>query len=354
MSDYYRLETELYDKEKIEYLLDTLPGFVTSYIKSISQTTTPKTRLSYLRDINQFLTYVKDADPSISSAKKITPECLEHLSLDFFNTYLDFLTTYEENGKIRTNSRVSIRRKLSSLRNLYNFLIISELIEINPITRVKIPDVKKDKNIIRLETDECENFLDTVEYGKGNLSPQMQKYFDKYAPRDTAIIYTLLRTGIRVSELVGLDIPDINIEKKSLTVVRKGGKKDIIYYGDELADILGDYLVYRKGIYTDEEYEDALFLSAQRRRITVRSVENLVKKYVNRAGIEKHITPHKLRTTYGTALYEATGDLYLVADALGHSSVTTTQKAYTEVSSERKKKYRNALDEYYGEEPGEK
>lgn len=337
MATNYRTTTDKKYDDKIEEMLKRLPAYIGSYMEHIHHTT-PLTRYGYLTDITIFFEYIIEADieAGFKDISEITPEYLESVSLEFFNKYLKYLEYYEFNGEKRSNSRVSRRRKLSSLRNLYNYLQISDMIKANNILKVKIPKPHK-KDIIRMDNEEASKFISTVEYGEGKLSKKEQEYFDKYSCRDFAMITLMLGTGLRVSELVGLDINDIDLKHFAVKIIRKGGKEDILYYSDEIAENLATYMEIRKNISPYEGSEEALFLSSQRKRISVRSVENLVKKYYERTECLslKTITPHKLRSTYGTALYEATGDLFLVSQALGHNS-TETAKHYIEATDKRK------------------
>ena len=343
MSKDYRNEQEAKDKVRIAELLTTLPPYVSQYISHINFSTTPKTRLEYLRDIDTFMTYLYDTDETVYESKKDIPlERLNSLKLDLFNEYLNYLTMYEKNGQIRENSNVTVRRKLSSLRSFFSYLFINDMISSNQIQKVKIPALKK-KNIVRMDSDETNEFLTVVESGSGKMSKKQRDYYDKYAPRDTTLLTLLLYTGMRVSELVGLDIGDIDFKRSGIRIIRKGGKEDIVYFNDEVKEIMEQYVEYRKSIEPLEGNENALFLSSRRSRITVRSVENLVKKYANETEIIKKITPHKLRSTYGTALYESTGDIGLVAEVLGHESVQTTRKFYTDISDKHKYDNRNAV-----------
>ncbi len=158
-----------------------------------------------------------------------------------------------------------------------------------------------------------------------------------------ALLTLLLGTGIRVSECVGLNIADIDFKNGGIRIYRKGGKEVTVYFGTEVEDALLDYLEERDRIIPEKGHEDALFLSLQRRRMAVRSVENLVKKYARIVSPLKPITPHKLRSTYGTNLYRETGDIYLVADVLGHSDVNTTKRHYAALEDERRRSARNKV-----------
>ena len=150
-------------------------------------------------------------------------------------------------------------------------------------------------------------------------------------------------TGIRVSECVGLDIQDVDFHSGGIHIHRKGGKEVTVYFGIEVEDALKDYLEERKAVIPETGHENALFLSLQRKRLSVRSVENLVKKYARIVTPLKKITPHKLRSTYGTNLYQETGDIYLVADVLGHADVNTTKKHYAALDDARRRSARDKV-----------
>ena len=224
-----------------------------------------------------------------------------------------------------------------------------EMIQSNPASIIQMPKLH-DKEIIRLDKDEVEELLDTVESGK-SLTKQQQNFHDKTKVRDLAIVTLLLGTGIRVSECVGLDLNDVDFKNHGIRITRKGGNQVVVYFGDEVEDALFNYLRERSNIIPMAGHEDALFLSMQKRRITVKSVERLVKKYASMVTQVKKITPHKLRSTYGTQLYKQTGDIYLVADVLGHSDVNTTKKHYAALEDERRRMARNMVS--LREEPNE-
>lgn len=256
--------------------------------------------------------------------------------------YLEYLKYYiSDDGKEHTNSERGIMRKLASVRTLYNYFYRKELIKNNPASIVSMPKLH-DKEIIRLDVDEVAELLDEVENGT-KLTKSQQNFHTKTKVRDIAILTLLLGTGIRVSECVGIDINDIDFKNTGIKIQRKGGYETIIYFGDEVEEALRNYMEERKRIVPVEGHEDAFFLSIQRKRMGVRSVEKLVKKYAGLVTNLKKITPHKLRSTYGTTLYQETGDIYLVADVLGHKDVNTTKKHYAAIDDERRRKARNAV-----------
>ena len=331
------------DIETTRILCSSLPEYVSVYVRSIQFTTTAKTRLEYVKDIMNFFEYIVGCctDETIRNIKDIKLSYLERLDKLFFEEYLDYLQHYEKNGQIYTNGETSIKRKLSALRNFFSYLFKNEYISTNMIERVNMPKLRG-KEIIRMDAEETEEFVNQVEYGN-SLTKKQAEYHDKQKIRDMAIITLILSTGIRVSECVGLDLTDINFKNSSLRIIRKGGKEAIVYFSDEASAYLMEYVEERNLIETDEKSKNALFLSSRKQRISVRTVEVLVKKYAQRAVPLKHITPHKLRSTFATALYEETGDIYLVGDALGHNDISTTKKHYANISNTHKAENRNKV-----------
>ena len=192
-----------------------------------------------------------------------------------------------------------------------------------------------EKAIVRLDVNETADFLDAVETGE-KLTDRQKAFHEKTKKRDLAMMTLLLGTGMRVSECVGINIKDLDFKNNAVKVTRKGGNEVFLYYGDEVLEALTDYLEERLNTVTKDENEPALFLSGQGKRIGVRTVQNMVKKYANGVTLKK-ITPHKLRSTFGTNLYQETGDIYLVADVLGHADVNTTRKHYADIEDGRRR-----------------
>jgi integrase/recombinase XerC len=193
-----------------------------------------------------------------------------------------------------------------------------------------------------MDPAETANFVDAVEFGN-TLSEHQQKYHEKTKYRDLALLSLMLSTGIRISECIGLNLNDVDFDNMCIRVTRKGGKEAIVYFSDEAGDALYDYIIQRKKIDAQKGHENALFLSSQNRRISVRAVENMVEKYSKGSVPLKHITPHKLRSTFGSTLYQETNDIYLVADVLGHSDVNTTRKHYADIENDMKRRARNTV-----------
>ena len=224
---------------------------------------------------------------------------------------------------------------------MFKYFYRVEKISENIMERVQLPKLHT-KEIIRLDIDEVAMMIDEAENGEG-LSDRQKAYHEKTKVRDVALLSLLLGTGIRVSECVGLNISDVDFKNNGILIHRKGGKEVTIYFSDEVKEALQNYCDERVLILEESGHEGAFFLSMQNKRMSVRSVENLVKKYARIISPLKKITPHKLRSTYGTNLYKETGDIYLVADVLGHSDVNTTKKHYAAIEDDRRRSARNAV-----------
>jgi site-specific recombinase XerD len=319
-------------------MLNELPPYCRQFFIAIEPETQSRTRLAYAYDLGCFFDYLHEHNPICKKMeiKEIPLSIINELKPMDIEEYLYSLKVYEKDGVVHTNEERGIKRKLASLRSFYNYFFNNELIENNPAVKVNMPKIH-DKNIVRLDADEVAILLDEVESGE-NLTDRQRKYHERTKTRDLALLTLMLGTGIRVSECVGLNISDVDLKNNGIKVHRKGGAEVVVYFGDEVCTALCDYLKERLEVVAASGHENALFLSMQNKRISIRAVENLVKKYSKLVTNLKNITPHKLRSTYGTSLYRETGDVYLVADVLGHKDVNTTRKHYAAIEEDRRRK----------------
>lgn len=328
---------------RMREVLNTLPPFCKQFFRGIQEYTSSRTRLAYAYDIRVFFEFMHSHN-SICSKMEITDfpiSILEQITREDIEEYLEYITYYIKDGKEYTNNERGKKRKLSALKSFYNYFFCMEIISSNPAALVPLPKLHE-KEIVRLDVDEVAILLDQVEDGT-KLTKSQLKYHNKTKIRDVALLTLLLGTGIRVSECVGLDINDVDFKNNGIKIRRKGGYETVIYFSEEVSEALHDYLEKRHHIIPLEGHENAFFLSIQNRRITVRAVENLVKKYASTVTNLKKITPHKLRSTYGTTLYQETGDIYLVADVLGHKDVNTTKKHYAAQEESRRRMAASAV-----------
>lgn len=339
---------------KLTELLNQLPRYAVNYINDNIETAQLSTLVSYSYDLVIFFRFLKDANPRFKGLeiKHIPLDLLSYLSEADIKEYQTYLTTKYTNGKKSRN------RKLAPVRGLFKFLKANySEIDHDPTLSVKLAKIEKNKSITRLDNDEVLALLATVERGSEIFQKNQKKYIEKTVKRDTAIITLLLGTGIRVSECAGLDLKDIifkdrehigeddNQRDHSLKIVRKGGGEDTLFFNDQIAIPLIDYIdTERKKVKANEGHQDALFLSLHKNRMSVDAIENLVKKFSEKSVPNKKITPHKLRSTYGTALYRATGDIRLVGDVLGHNDLRNTIEFYAAMEEDHKRTAASAIN----------
>jgi len=341
----YHEQVKINNDIKLRELARDLPGFAMQYFRGIEHTTSSRTRIAYAYDLRTFFHYLNGNDERYKNIKITDLEVtiLDALKPLDIELYLQYLKYYKSEDDIeRSNNERGLMRKLASLKSFYNYFFRMEIIKTNPAEIVKMPKLH-DKEIVRLDSDEVSALLDEVESGS-KLTKSQKAFHEKTKVRDSAILTLLLGTGIRVSECVGIDINDVDFKNHGIKIRRKGGNEVVVYFGDEVETALLDYLDERKKTITEPGHEDAFFLSMQKKRIGVRSVELLVKKYSMLITKLKKITPHKLRSTYGTSLYKETGDIYLVADILGHKDVNTTKKNYAAIEDDRRRGARNKVN----------
>jgi len=341
----YRDEMDAKRILQIREITRSLPQACSDFLRSIAISTSSLTRLAYAIDLNTFFRFLHNERIAFSEKDMILMDDrdLEKLTRSDIISYTEYLTYYfrytdddSVPNKIYVNHELSIKRKLCTVRSFYDYLFKNQRISSNVTELVPLPKVHE-KPIIRLSKDEMVRMLELSQSGD-QLTDRQQKFQKITAKRDYAILSLFLGTGIRVSECVGMNIGDVDLENNAFVVTRKGGNQVVLYFPPEVADALADYMEEREKAETLPDHENALFLSLQRRRITQRAVQNLVKKYAAVAApLKTKISPHKLRSTYATNLYHETGDIYLVADVLGHSSVDTTRKHYADMTDARRR-----------------
>lgn len=332
--NYYN-EQRIKNTERLRKILRTFPDFSLDFFTGIESRTSALTRLNYAYDLRTFFNWAINETnlfPEKNNIMEFELADLEKFHTTHFERYMSYLSSYEdENGEIITNSERGKARKIAAVRSFYKYFFKREMIKADVASKIEMPKLHE-KPIIKFEDDEVYKFLDTVFSGHG-LNGHEVGFHKRTKTRDVAMMTLLLGTGLRVSECVGLNVEDIDFKTNSLKVTRKGGNQVILYFNDEVKVALFDWIMERNENKALKD-EPALFISLQNKRITTRAVEKMVKKYAGIVTPLKHITPHKLRSTYGTRLYRATQDIYVVADVLGHKDVNTTKKHYAAISDD--------------------
>ena len=328
---------------KLRELLLKLPDFCTDYFIGIESRTTPLTRLNYALDIKTFFEFLVQEVPYFSNKdiRDFEYKDLDKISPTILERYLNYLNYYSHNGKVYNNNEKAKARKLSAVRSMLKYFFKKEKLSSDVSVKVEMPKLHE-KEIIRLEIDEVVKLINQAE--NPDLLTKNQQSFNKHTKlRDVAILTLFLGTGIRISELVGINIDDIDFSINGFKITRKGGNQVVLYFSEEVGNALLNYIEERNKNSKVAPEEKALFLSLQNKRIGVRAVEKLVKKYSSVVTPLKKITPHKLRSTYGTNLYRETQDIYIVADVLGHKDVNTTKKHYAAITEDARRSVANVV-----------
>ena len=311
-----------------EYLNDFLDYMITIQNKS------PNTVKEYNYDLATFLKFIKmhfhltdETDLEKINYDDITLDTIKRIKLNDLHSFLAYLT---ENFKSKAATR---SRKVSSLRVFFNYLCVKNIIEINPTQNLETP--KLDKRLPKYLTLEQSKKLLEVSDNADNRNSE----------RDHAITTLFLNCGLRLSELVSINIKDINFEECQMNVIGKGNKERAIYLNKACIKAINEYLAVRPqtGIKKDNKDSDkALFLSERRQRIGRRTVQEIIYKELRLAGVDSaKYSVHKLRHTAATLMYQYGGvDIRALQELLGHESISTTE-IYTHVSNEQ---VRNAVE----------
>lgn len=342
----YFEEREISCLKRLDAIIDILPYYARDFFVGVSLRTSALTRLNYGYDLRVFFDFLTKKIFRNKKIDEIMLSDLAKLSVSDFEYFLSYLSNYTINNKQERCTETGKARKLSTIRAFYKYFFNRNDLPANTPAKVTMPKIHE-KEIIRLDSndqvDEIGDMLYVVETGSG-LTKRQMAFHNATKFRDAAIVTLFLGTGIRISELVGLNIDDIDFNTNKFVVTRKGGNREILYFNNEVGAALDDYYQLRLNDKNVPEQETALFLSLQNRRISTRTVQELVKKYAKISSPLKKITPHKLRSTFGTNLYKQTGDIYVVADVLGHKDVNTTKKHYAALSEDIRKKAALSLD----------
>jgi integrase/recombinase XerC len=288
--------------------------WVQQFIRYLSaeRNASPHTCRSYLTDLKEFVNFLKDTGLHLSSDGKMEMEKVDRLTI---RRYLSFVH--------RKNRKSSIARKISTLRSFFKFLVREHMVSSNPAKAVSTPKVEK---LLpgALTVDEAFRLMDLPGLLIRETSSDRSR---KKSFRDRAILELLYSSGIRVGELVALNINQLNLDLGIVKVMGKGRKERIVPVGSKAIEAVRAYLEERRA--PDEEAP--LFLNLRGGRLTARSVDRLIKNYTRQAGIFRKVSPHSLRHTFATHLLDAGADIREIQEMLGHASLSTTQR-YTHVS----------------------
>jgi len=320
-------------------LVECLPDFCKGYLIVRANDRSMATRIGYARNLKTFFEYViKNVKYFQSkSVKDILPSDMEKLSVEDLDL---FIGIYSED-----HEKPTIARMKSSISSMYQYLANTlRAISYNPVLGVQRVDVPKKDYVVYLNLQEQEQLLNTIIYGTG-LTEREKSLHKRYVKRDLAMVFLLLDTGLRASELQGADNKDVDLSECSIIVTRKGGSINKVYFSDEAAEYLKDYMQEKeRNLPLYNRPGDPLIISEKGTRLTVRQYENIVPKYVNAALPDRYgtINCHKLRSSFAMEFYMRDPqygghDILALQNRMNHKRLETTNiyaKAANNVSKE--------------------
>ena len=340
-SEYYNSLRQKRRKDT-ESIKNILPQHTHGFVEECLLKYQESTAFNYAQDILFFYGFLKEKNPLCKNLeiKDIPFEVVENLGPQDINEFQNYVASGhkpDKKGNVKPAKERAIARKMAAVRNYYKYLIKYDYLKIDPTVKAAVKKKEKvKKDIRRLYPDQVQLLMDSVA-AVNSASYHSKVMSEPTAKRDLAIVTLLLNTGIRVSECAGLDLSDINFDENTITIVRKGGDEDHLYINEIIRNTLRDYINHERPTLLNDSEEPALFISLQHKRLSIRSIQYMISKYGKNAGLTQKLTPHKLRRTYGTALYNRTSDIYMVADVLGHKDENTTVKHYVAIEEEHKR-----------------
>ncbi|WP_258296922.1 tyrosine recombinase XerS [Paenibacillus peoriae] len=352
-------QMKMHYMNRIDEKLSDLPWFVTEFVDSRKRKLSPTTLLNYCHDYIIFFDWLVAENFTEDSRRNINLAALEKLTIREVENFLSFLE-YQLG-----NTKLTINRKLSSLKSLFDYLQnkaetsdLKPYIQRNVMAKMDLNAVKESQETIAnriegkiLREEDFESFRLFVAHDFGEINKENKRIFNFHQfnrERDTAIVSLILGSGLRLSEVAGINIEDLDMNKALVRVIRKGNKEQYVYFSKQALLDLENYLQIRESRYKPEKTESFLFIAApigrkgKSRRLTQRSIEKLIEKYAIAFG-KPALTVHSLRHSFATRYHLENNDVPRLKNQLGHSSIQTTM-IYTHLTDEEMKNAVNNMD----------
>lgn len=311
-----RLEHSLQIEKNIKIILKGMPDYVTYYYYEFKSGRQPRACLEYIRKIKRFLMFIN------ADIISIEPKNITKYEITKFLDDISYIT--DKNGNSKESSFSYQKSYHSILKSFFNYLYENDYIKENPMTKIKRVRGEDFINRNFLTEEDLKEILKSVDRGAGNrLSISRQ---EKWKTRDKANMMLFMQTGIRETALTEINIDDIDFENHMIkSVIEKGHKDKTFYMSDELEYAIFSWMSDRDFIMKENPKEDSLFISQEKRRLTAKSVSNIVAKYTEEA-LGYSVSPHKLRAAFANIMLNKTGEnIYVVQQLLGHARTETTK-----------------------------
>lgn len=323
-----RQEHTIQIERKAKREIENAPQLVKDYYYNFSGRTA-STAEAYIRYIKEFAAFFTGVD-------------LATLKKSDINRYMESIKYRTVNGELVENSASIRNAKLAAIKDFYRFLVDDNVIESSPAATIRPPKSAGLKTPVYMTPTEIKSVKKTIVEYK-SLEKRGGFRGKDFSKRDLAIFNLGVTTGLRCTAITEIDVDDVDFENHTIKVIEKGNKARTVYLGAETMQLIKDWIKDRDNLGITIQ-TNALFVSARGKRLHRTNVNDLIKKYTE--GLDKHITPHKMRSSCATNLYEQTGDIYLVQKVLGHSNIANTMR-YAAVSDKKQKHAADVLDNLY-------
>jgi site-specific recombinase XerD len=328
-----RVEHKIVTEKKIQSLIKEYPEYLKKFYYSLNSKT-HMTKLRYVMNVIRFLNYY-------GKGEKVREKDLNNIEAFDIESYIQDINYIEDDDNIKEMSSSTKACIYSSINAFMTFLKYNKYIKENPFESTKIERPKIQENdVVFLTPEEVKLVEEAILNGVGNARSKGKQKNWKY--RDMLLFRIPVVNGLRVTALSEIDISDINFKKNTIKVTEKGNITKEVFIDNKTKEYIVKWLCDRKDLLDgDLDRCKALFISNRKERMSISSIEDVIEKYTKETIKDKHITPHKLRSTCGTNIYQHTKDIYLVANVLGHKSTSPT-KRYAKIFEEDKQ---NAINE---------
>lgn len=323
-----KMEQENKLQERIEDKLKNLPEIFTEFYNYMeADDKSYSTCLYYIEYVSDFMDYIVDKNDCDKDS------FYKNITVQEIRAYVTSLRRRIEKGQEVKNGDSIQGARFSAVNAFFNFLVMDDYIDTNPMNKVKRPKNKTQKEIVYLEKDEIDSIINKIK----------KEANDKMIHRDIALVVLGITTGLRVSALLNINVSDINWVTNELITIEKGNKTRTIKFGDKTKSALAQWIMDRNNYFGEIE-TDALFISQWKQRLTREGARKLFNKYTS--SIDKHVTLHTMRKSCATNAYLAGADIRTIASALGHNSIQTTMK-YAAAVDDKRDAMVNSLDSMF-------
>lgn len=334
-----RLENQIKTEKRIKELLSDKDEIFSRYLLNLNANTTTVKR-EYITKVLYFFENVPKLD-----SRKVSEDQLRDITKEDIQKFLEKTKYSSRSEDLKLKSPSTERMEIAALRSFFEFLREVEIVDKNPTESIKRPKLKE-TSVTYMDPDEIDEVRENMSRGIGTISKKVRENRKHWANRNIAILMIGCTMGLRVTAISEINIEDVDFEEMTISVTEKGNVTKKVWMGKDTAKYIQNWIYDREEMLGDTT-TDALFISGRKKRLSADGIRVILSQYT--ATLDKHITPHKMRSSCATNLYNKTGDIYLVKDVLGHKNIANTQK-YTKQPEAKLRSAAGILEKLYGGE----